>query len=647
MVSGTAAAPTTQRPRRLPSPVKMLWLDNEADPASWASREAVAALLDKARDAGFNVVVPDTKNMLGYVFYDSEVASRPLTLKGKPYPADFDLLRVVIEEAHARGLQVHAGLNLFAEGGKGPHGRIGPAYSHPDWESVVYDRLASIRFGDSVSTFAATVNDRGTAGFSVLTPSYGTRVCAADSPACVADGVIGKQASRWVSANTTATQSVRFQWTEPVRLSRLDLHFARGFPVCDLDAACDGTTVAILRGNSLTSVSLPLENAPATGARCLEIVILDPGADHIARIEEARIFESGSGRNVAPDAIVTATSTMGRTRALFAVVENDRITTPLQHESDLPDTGLPVPPNGAVIAAEDPAAAAWLKTISDTSPVTVTAEKVLLPESQHPGGSLVYVNPVHPEVQSRNLAIIGEILSRYEVDGVILDRGRYDNIKTDFSDLSRRRFERDMGLRVNRWPEDIYIPANPLTEESMTTGPLFDRWVLWRAKVIRDFFEQARAVVRRHPGRIFGAYVGGWYPVYWEVGVNWAHESYDPRRDFAWAPKGYRATGYAQLLDYLSPGLYYPVVRKGAGAPDTDTVEGGIELVQRVTAHSVKLVPGLYVPNLNSDEVFEEAVRACIQRASGVMVFSQTSLDSLNRWEAARRGLEAVPVHLE
>jgi hypothetical protein len=630
----------------MPSPVKMLWLDNEADPAAWASREAVSALLDKARETGFNVIVPDVKNMYGFVFYDSQMASRPLAIKGMPYPQDFDLLRVVTEEARSRGLRVHAGINLFAEGGKGPSGRIGPVYDHPTWESVVYDRLTRIQIGDTISTFARTVNDRGTEGFSVLTAVYGSRVCATDSPACVSDGVIGRRAGRWVSADTTGPHVLWFFWAEPVRPDRLEVFFPRGFPMRALDATCDGTTVATLRRNSLTSVSLALYGVPATGARTLEIHILEPGADRIARIEEVRVIESGSGRNLAPDATVTATSTMSRARGLVALVQENRMTTSMPEEA-LPEAGWALAADSTVVVAEDSHTASLLAAVATDTPVTVTAEIVLLRESEHPGGSLVYVNPVHPEVQRRNLAIIGEVLSRYDMDGVILDRGRFDNIKTDFSDLSRRRFEHDMGLRVKHWPQDILIPPNPLTGEPMTTGPLFDRWVLWRAKIIREFFAQVRTVVRRHPGRLLGDYVGGWYPTYWEVGVNWAHEACDPRAEFLWLPDGYRATGYAQMLDYLSVGLYYPAVRKTPGVGVTETVEGGIELAQRLTAHRVKLVPGIYVPNLNSEEAFEDALRACIQRASGVMVFSHTSLDSLHRWEAARRGLEAVPIHLE
>jgi len=53
------------------------------------------------------------------------------------------------------------------------------------------------------------------------------------------------------------------------------------------------------------------------------------------------------------------------------------------------------------------------------------------------------------------------------------------------------------------------------------------------------------------------------------------------------------------------------------------------------------------VPNLTSDQDWERAVRLCIEKTSGVMIFSQTSLDATARWEATHRGLEAVPILLE
>ena len=38
-------------------------------------------------------------------------------------------------------------------------------------------------------------------------------------------------------------------------------------------------------------------------------------------------------------------------------------------------------------------------------------------------------------------------------------------------------------------------------------------------------------------GHFFGTYTGAWYPSYYEVGVNFASNQYDPSKDFDWATR--------------------------------------------------------------------------------------------------------------
>lgn len=644
---GTAAL---EKPR-MPLPLKLLWLDNEADIHSLTSRDFIAQMLDKAKDAGFNVIVPDTKNYMGFVFFDSAIASRPKEVRGKPYPQDFDFLKVIVEEAHKRGMQVHPGLNLFAEGGKGIHGKVGPAYDHPDWEAIVYDYIPELAIGTRFTTTVRTLNDRGDSGFSVFTPAYGRQLHRKDAPENVTDHVKGKAASRWVSNNPDTTPTLEFCWQAPNKLAGVGIHFSKGFPVRAVKVSAAGAEIGSTSGNSALEVFIPLAADPATtsaagvAASKIRIEFTDSGADRIARVEEVEVFDT-NGINIAPDAAVTADSSMMRGRGRFLSIANGRILG-VTGEAGFTTAGIEIPAGGFVIVAEDAATAGFLPAFEAGTSATVTVRKALVPESEYPGGTLVYVNPANPDVQKHNLDIIDEILTKYDVDGVILDRARFDNFKVDFSNLSRRRFEAEMKVRVKNWPDDIYIPANPLTGEGRRDGPLFDKWVLWRAKVIRSFIEKARDVVNRHPGRILGDYVGGWYSTYWEVGVNWAAEGYDPAGDYDWAPPGYKETGYAQLLDYLSPGVYYSAVRKSEAPAGTDSIESGIELVRKVTRGSVPLAVGLYVPNINSDAGFEDAVRLCIEQGGGVMIFSHTSLEKSNRWDAARRGMEATPQHLE
>jgi uncharacterized lipoprotein YddW (UPF0748 family) len=74
------------------------------------SPEGVRTMVDEAARAGFNTLIVQVRGR-GDAFYRSSVEPRSDALRDQP-PA-FDPLAVVLEEAHARGLEVHAWLNTF------------------------------------------------------------------------------------------------------------------------------------------------------------------------------------------------------------------------------------------------------------------------------------------------------------------------------------------------------------------------------------------------------------------------------------------------------------------------------------------------------------------------------------------------------
>ena len=82
--------------------------------------------------------------------------------------------------------------------------------------------------------------------------------------------------------------------------------------------------------------------------------------------------------------------------------------------------------------------------------------KGLTPQLDIPGKTVLFTNPALPEVQEHAIALFREVASKYDLDGIILDRARYDNIMSDFSDFSRKAFEAYIGQKLERFPEDIY-----------------------------------------------------------------------------------------------------------------------------------------------------------------------------------------------
>src|SRR5712692_6462971 len=127
------------------APSLALWMEPSANLPALSTRDGVAAVLDKAKAAGVTVVIPEAKNAWGLVTYESEFApllrSSPIPRLSPPvydapatwYPQDYDLLQVMIEEAHRRGIQVHAAVNVFGEGYTPT--QTGMAIDRPDWQA--------------------------------------------------------------------------------------------------------------------------------------------------------------------------------------------------------------------------------------------------------------------------------------------------------------------------------------------------------------------------------------------------------------------------------------------------------------------------------------------------------------------------------
>lgn len=265
------------------------------------------------------------------------------------------------------------------------------------------------------------------------------------------------------------------------------------------------------------------------------------------------------------------------------------------------------------------------------------------------------LNPANPEVRQYQLDILDEFARKYkDLDGIIFDRVRYDGITSDFSDLSRQMFEEYAGVKVEKFPEDIiYWEKDPSSGElNYREGRYFRKWVEWRASVIKDFISDAHVMLKGiNPDLEIGDYTGAWYPTYYQLGVNWASTEYDPSQDYDWATPEYRNTGYAELLDIYMTGLYYTLVTKaevdaatGVKGPRTEaamdnsltycySVEGGAELVRKITCGAAPVIGSLYVEQYKDDwSGFTRAVRQVLEDTDGLMVFDIVHIINHGLW---------------
>jgi uncharacterized lipoprotein YddW (UPF0748 family) len=99
------------------------------------TRVEIAATLDRMAQAGFNLVYLETFYN-GFTIFPSATATRYGIAPQRPEFVGIDALQVWIEEAHLRGLQLHAWVENFFVGGESLGGP-GPILSvYPEWAAV-------------------------------------------------------------------------------------------------------------------------------------------------------------------------------------------------------------------------------------------------------------------------------------------------------------------------------------------------------------------------------------------------------------------------------------------------------------------------------------------------------------------------------
>lgn len=179
-----------------------------------------------------------------------------------------------------------------------------------------------------------------------------------------------------------------------------------------------------------------------------------------------------------------------------------------------------------------------------------------LRHSLYPGvQGTVFLNPARDDVQEYIIGLLKE-LAAYEIDGIVLDRCRYDDtgLQADFSEESRQKFVAYLGHQPAKWP---IFEAGVKTLPS-GLGDDQKSWLAFRCKVIHDFIEKASEAVHSvNPKVKFGAYVGAWYSDYYSSGVNWASPRYLTHKLYPkWANADYHNYGYADHCDFMFLGCY-------------------------------------------------------------------------------------------
>lgn len=240
------------------------------------------------------------------------------------------------------------------------------------------------------------------------------------------------------------------------------------------------------------------------------------------------------------------------------------------------------------------------------------------------------VNPLQPVVQEYELSLIQEVVTKYNIDGFVLDYCRYYNICADFSDYSINKFQEWANL-PNITTTDIVKTWKTTSDGSVVpaeTGIYYKKWLEFRAQTIYDFVKKARTTVKNvKPQLAFCSYSGAWYDSYYEVGVNWASKKYDPTTNgFShWATSTYKNTGYAELLDMFITGNYTPNIT-GAG---WWTVQGQISGTKTVLQNANIHYGAIDIGNTAWTDMknMKDAIITILQRTKGIMLFDLVHID--------------------
>ena len=265
--------------------------------------------------------------------------------------------------------------------------------------------------------------------------------------------------------------------------------------------------------------------------------------------------------------------------------------------------------------------------------------------------SAKFFNPVHPDVQAYLISLLEDLAAYQDLDGIILDRGRFDGLQSDFSDYTREQFESYVGKTLANWPEDV-MPAGWNEYGIPDPEPqYFRKWLEFRAKTIHDFMEKACGSIKAvNPDIDFGVYVGGWYGTYYDVGVNWASPTYDTSRYYSWATEDYMDYGYADHTDVMLIGAY---ASPGRVEGSTEwTMQGFCTLAKEKTAGGPRILAGgPDVGNWDTDNEYtqeqeNQAVRAsvkvCADACDGYFLFDMIHLKKADQWSYVKAGIDEL-----
>ena len=245
-----------------------------------------------------------------------------------------------------------------------------------------------------------------------------------------------------------------------------------------------------------------------------------------------------------------------------------------------------------------------------------------------------FMNPVLPESQEYAKRFIRELFTRYKFDGYVLDYCRYPDAESDFSEASRKAFEKFIGEEVKHFPEDIFTYAE---DGSRVPGKYYKQWWLFRSTVIKDFIADiSRMKNELCPSVELQYWAASWLHAIYTQGQNWAGTQsrfYEEYLD-DWATEDYWKTSFAEYIDVFVTGTY---LERVWGADDPESIEYGINRTLRDAGGACRVYGSLYALDYRD---FEDAVYLTLSRTEGLMVFDLIQVIQYDLWDEIKAGID-------
>ncbi|MVZ65324.1 family 10 glycosylhydrolase [Sphingobacterium sp. DK4209] len=242
-----------------------------------------------------------------------------------------------------------------------------------------------------------------------------------------------------------------------------------------------------------------------------------------------------------------------------------------------------------------------------------------------------FMNPLDPDVRKFVIDMVREIVTKYDVQGYILDYCRFSGIETEFSETTRKAFEDYMGEKVPNFPRDIFYYQNNQKVE----GRFAKKWYEFRAMVIHDYVKEIKETAKGiKPDIKIEYWAASWYNALYANGQNWASKKYDTHAENTWATENYKNAGFAEHLDAFQIGTYLNTIY---GKNDPESIEYGLIRGKRLLKGDTKLYGSIYA--LNHKDNIEQAIDLCLKESEGLMVFDIVQVIGFNQWDAIKRGI--------